>query len=177
MNEKIKLGISRCLLGNNVRYNGGHKREPSLLESLDREVEFVPVCPEVEIGLPIPREPVQLVRESENTPPRMMTVNTKIDHTERMTAWLKVRLDQLEHMGVSGFVFKSESPSCAVKDLDIFNERGKAWGKGSGIFARAFMERFVGIPVAEEQELRDAAARKEFMERVTAIHLRLAENS
>ena len=157
MHEKIKLGISTCLLGKNVRYDGGHKLEPLVIETLEQSfenLEFVPVCPEVEAGFPIPREPARLVGPPHS--PRMVTQNTNTDVTDRLLAWTKKRLDQLEKENLRGFVFKSRSPSCEMDDTDGF----------TGIFARAFMERFPHIPVIDEIKFRDETLRKRFIEGV-----------
>ncbi len=154
MNEKIKLGISTCLLGENVRYNGGHKLDPLVIETLEQSfenVEFVPVCPEVEAGFPIPREPVQL--KGSPGSPRMITEKTNIDITDRVLAWTRKRLAQLEKENLRGFVFKTRSPSCGMGGGKVF----------TGIFARAFMERFPHIPVIDEEKFRDEHLRETFI--------------
>ncbi len=107
--EKIKLGISTCLLGENVRYDGGHKLDRFLTETLGQYVEYVPVCPEVECGLPIPREALRLVGNPDS--PRLVTTRTKQDLTDRMTQWAQKRVVELEGEGLFGFIFKSDSPS------------------------------------------------------------------
>src|SRR5512143_1734368 len=105
----IKLGISSCLLGENVRYDGGHKLDHYLRDTLGQFVEWVPVCPEVECGLPVPREAMRLVGDPDA--PRLVTRKTGIDHTERMTKWAGRKLAQLERQNLCGFVFKARSPS------------------------------------------------------------------
>ena len=104
---KITLGISSCLLGNNVRYDGGHKLDPWLRDTLGARVAWVPVCPEVEYGLPVPREALRL--EGDPADPRLVAVDTGVDHTAGMKAWANRRLDELEREGLCGFVFKSRS--------------------------------------------------------------------
>jgi len=167
MNGKIKLGISTCLLGKNVRYNGGNKLEPPVIDTLEQvfeNLEFVPLCPEVEAGFPIPREPARLVGSPRS--PRMVTQNTGTDVTDRILDWAKKRLDQLEKENLRGFVFKSRSPSCEMDDTDGF----------TGIFARAFMERFPHIPVIDEIKFRDETLRKRFIKNVKSCIMNSRRN-
>ena len=155
--ELIRVGISACLLGQEVRYDGGHKRDPVLTEVLGPFVEWVPVCPEVEMGLGTPREPMRLVRDGSST--RMVTIHTGIDHTDAMNAWSKKRLDELARADLDGYVLKSKSPSC-----------GMEVESGPGLFAAALMSQMPGLPVEEEIRLSDARLRKHFIERLFAYH-------
>jgi uncharacterized protein YbgA (DUF1722 family)/uncharacterized protein YbbK (DUF523 family) len=164
MEEKIKLGISSCLLGEKVRYNGGHTLDHFLAGVLGQYVEYVPVCPEVEMGLPVPREALRLVGTPET--PRLMTQKTGIDYTGRMLAWAKTRLDQLEKEGLCGYIFKSKSPSSGMERVKVYNETGVARRTGVGMFARAFMERFPLLPVEDEGRLHDIGLRENFIVRV-----------
>src|SRR5512135_523699 len=107
--EKLKLGISACLLGEKVRYDGGHKLDRYIKETLGKYVDWVPVCPEVEYGLPVPREAMRLVGTA--SAPRLMTSRTEVDHTDGMRRWAGQRLDELEKEALCGFIFKSRSPS------------------------------------------------------------------
>lgn len=159
-----KLGISTCLLGENVRYDGGHKLDRYLRDVLGPFVEWVPVCPESECGLGIPREAMHL----EGTPesPRLITRKTRIDHTEKMVRWAEKRLDELQKQNLCGYVFKAKSPSSGMRDIKIYSERGQPVSKGSGIFAGLFMKRFPLIPVEDEGRLNDAGLRENFIERV-----------
>ncbi len=109
MEERIKLGVSACLLGQNVRYNGGHSRDAFITDTLSKYVEFFPVCPEVECGLPVPREAMRLVGDPES--PRLITSKTKQDHTESMLKWCLWRIRELEELDLYGFIFKKGSPS------------------------------------------------------------------
>jgi len=140
MEDKIRLGISTCLLGENVRYDGGHKRDRFIIETLGQFVEFVPVCPEVECGLPIPRESMHLAGDPES--PRLVTTRTKVDHTERMLTWAGKRVRELEKENLCGFVFKSNSPSSGMERVRVYNEHGIPQKIGIGMFARAFMDHF-----------------------------------
>ena len=164
MNDRPKLGISTCLLGENVRYDGGHKLDRYLRDVVGKFVDWVPVCPEVECGMPTPREALRLVGDPEN--PRLVTSRTGIDKTEQMLTWAKMRLDQLEKENLCGYVFKSKSPSSGMQGIKVYDKNGVPSKKGVGIFARAFMERFPLMPVEDEGRLNDARLRENFIERI-----------
>jgi uncharacterized protein YbbK (DUF523 family) len=164
--EKIKLGISSCLLGLAVRYDGGHKLDPLLMDTLGKYAEWVPVCPEVECGLPVPREPMGLAGNPRA--PRLVTLHSNIDHRGRMLTWAKSRLEALREEKLCGFVFKSRSPSCALRGIALSAESGMPNVDGQGIFARAFMEKFPDLPVEDEVRLSEPELRKNFLERVSA---------
>ena len=149
----LRIGISRCLLGEQVRHDGGHKRDDVLLEALGRHVEWVPVCPEVEVGMGTPREPMRLAGDSHA--PRLITITTGIDHTDAMNRFAQQRVRELETLGLSGYVFKARSPSCGIGGVPL----------ETGLFARAFMEHFPLMPVADEDHLHDPQAIKNFLER------------
>lgn len=167
MNTKIRLGISSCLLGNSVRYDGGHKLDHFITETLGKHVEYVPVCPEVECGMPIPRESMRL--EGDPELPRLVTTRTKIDKTDQMAGWAQRRVADLEKEELMGFIFKSDSPSSGMERVKVYNESGMASRKGIGLFARAFMEHFPLLPAEEEGRLHDPALRENFIERVFAL--------
>ena len=152
---RLRIGISRCLVGEQVRHDGGHKRDDVLLDALSRYVEWVPVCPEVEVGLGTPREPMRLAGDPRA--PRLITINTGVDHTDAMNRFARQRVRELEALDLSGYIFKADSPSCGIKTQE-----------GVGLFARAFMEHFPRIPVEEEGRLHDPQAIKNFLERARA---------
>ncbi|MEW6247283.1 MAG: DUF523 and DUF1722 domain-containing protein [Nitrospirota bacterium] len=160
----IRLGVSRCLLGDHVRYDGGHKRDSFVVEVLGRFVEWVPVCPEVEAGFGVPREAMRLVGNPRH--PRLLTVHSACDRTEEMARFSEERVRELEALDLSGFVFKKDSPSCGVERVRVFNSQGIPSLKGVGLFARAFVQRFPLIPVEEEGRLCDPVLREHFIERV-----------
>jgi len=160
----LRLGISRCLLGEDVRFDGGHKRDAFLTDVLGRYVEWVPVCPEVEAGLGTPREAMRLVGNPQQ--PRLVTLKSGQDHTHALEAMAARRLDDLAGADLSGFVFKKDSPSCGVERVRTYNEHGMPGRKGVGLFARAFLARFPLIPVEEEGRLCDPLLRENFIERV-----------
>ena len=195
--DRIRLGISSCLLCERVRYDGGHKHDVYLTDTLSQFVEWVPVCPEVECGLGVPREMMNLVvpvrrnlekgtgtfsgrvrrpacgpldvAEKEPVPfssPRLVTIRTRVDQTERMLAWARRRVEELAREDLCGFVFKATSPSCGREGVPVYDSRGMAQESGVGLFARLFMQRFPLLPVEDEERLRDAALREDFLERI-----------
>ncbi|NLX60011.1 MAG: DUF523 and DUF1722 domain-containing protein [Phycisphaerae bacterium] len=166
-NEKIRLGISTCLLGEPVRYDGGQKRDDFLVDTLGQYVQWVPICPEVECGLPVPREAMRLVGDAES--PRLLTIRTKIDHTDRMLGWAARRVGELEREGLCGFVFKSKSPSSGMERVKIYDDAGNSRKVGVGLFARTFMQRFPLLPVEDEGRLHDPLLRENFIERVFCL--------
>jgi uncharacterized protein YbgA (DUF1722 family)/uncharacterized protein YbbK (DUF523 family) len=162
--EKIPIGISTCLLGEKVRYDGGHKHDRFITQTLGRFFRFVPVCPEVECGLPVPRESMRL--EGDPAHPRLITHKTKTDHTERMRGWGKGRLEELASADLCGYIFKSKSPSSGMERIKIYGEGGSIYPKGRGIWAAMFMDRFPLLPVEDEGRLHDPRLRENFIERV-----------
>ena len=147
-----RVGVSACLLGEEVRHDGGHKRSATLVELIGPQVELVPVCPEVEVGMGTPREPLQLLRDAQGT--RMVTVRTGIDYTDQMNEWARARVSELERSGLHGYVLKSGSPSCGLE--------------GPGLFAQVLMTAIPALPIIDEKRLEDPASRAEFMRRVIA---------
>jgi len=166
--EKIKVGISTCLLGERVRYDGGHKLDRFIRETLGRFFEFVPVCPEHEAGFGTPREAFRLVGDP--AAPRLITQKSGIDHTERMLAWCRKRLDELEAQRLCGFIFKAKSPSSGMERVKVYGEKGMPAKVGVGLWAAAFMERFPLLPVEEEGRLHDLPLRENFIQRVFAMN-------
>ena len=162
--EKIILGVSTCLLGEPVRYDGGHKLDRFLRDTLGRYVEYVGVCPEVECGLGVPRESMHL--EGDPQAPRLVTTRTKRDVTDQMTAWAKRRVEELEQANLCGFIFKSNSPSSGMERVNVFDSNGMPRKVGSGLFASIFMQHFPLIPVEDEGRLHDPVLRESFIERI-----------
>ena len=162
--EKIKIGVSTCLLGEKVRYDGGHKHDRYITETLGQYFDYVPVCPEVEYGLPIPRESLRLVGDPAS--PRLLTTRTGVDHTEGMSRWAERRLEDLEHEGLSGFIFKSRSPSSGLKGVKVYTPSGMPSHSGVGIFAAAFTRRNPRIPVTDDGRLHDPDLRETFIDLV-----------
>jgi uncharacterized protein YbgA (DUF1722 family)/uncharacterized protein YbbK (DUF523 family) len=167
MADKIRLGISTCLLGEQVRYDGGHKWDRFLTDTLGKYVDFVPVCPEVECGLGIPREAMRLVGDPAD--PRLVTVRSGVDHTERMLTWARARVVELEGEDLCGFIFKSDSPSSGMERVKVYGPSGMPAKTGVGLFARTFMEHFPLLPVEEEGRLHDPKLRENFIEAIFTL--------
>ena len=161
MEAKFRIGISSCLLGNEVRWNSGHKHDKYLTRTLGKYVEYVPVCPEVEAGFGVPRESFRLVGDADN--PRLVTFKSKTDHTDRMLAWAAGRVRELEREDLCGFIFKSDSPSSGMIRVKVYNEKGMPHKVGVGMFARAFMDHFPLIPVEDDGRLNDPVIRENFI--------------
>lgn len=162
---EIRVGASTCLLGQHVRYDGGHKKDPFVTGSLARFVAFVPVCPEVELGLGTPRESVRLVRLGDGV--RMVGHRSGTDHTDAMRRWAEGRVRELEGEDLCGYVLKKDSPSCGMERVKVY-AKGPAARTGRGLFAEALMERMPLLPVEEEGRLNDPRLRENFIERVFA---------
>lgn len=164
MEKPLRLGISSCLLGNNVRYDGGHKLDRFIRDTLGKYVEFVPVCPEVECGMPVPREAMRLVGDIDE--PRLRTIRSGVDLTDQMQTWAADKNGWLAEQDLCGFIFKSKSPSSGMQGVKVYSEKGMPQQKGVGIFARAFMARFPDIPVEDDGRLHDPGLRENFIERI-----------
>jgi uncharacterized protein YbgA (DUF1722 family)/uncharacterized protein YbbK (DUF523 family) len=165
--DRPRLGISACLLGDQVRFDGGHKRDPFLTDILSPHVCWVRVCPEVEVGMGTPRETLRLERR-DGRAIRMVTTRTGIDHTDAMSAWARRRLTELEREHLSGYVLKKDSPSCGMEKVKVFGASGMPRRTGRGVFAEALMRRFPNLPVEDEGGLSDPRRRENFIERVFA---------
>lgn len=164
--DTIRIGISSCLLGEKVRFDGGHKRDSFLVDTFGRFVEWVPVCPEVELGLGTPREALRLVRKGDAI--RMVNTRSGRDISDEMRAWARRRADALAGENLAGYVLKKDSPSCGMERVKVYAESGMAGKDGRGLFAEALMARLPRLPVEEEGRLSDPRLRDNFVERVFA---------
>jgi uncharacterized protein YbgA (DUF1722 family)/uncharacterized protein YbbK (DUF523 family) len=164
LETKICIGVSSCLLGNPVRYDGGHKHDRYITDVLAKYFEFVPVCPEVECGLPVPRESMRLFGDSKA--PRLITSRTGIDHTEKMLSFCRRKISELETEDLCAFIFKKDSPSSGLHRVKLYGKSGSTRKAGRGLFAAAVTEHFPGLPVEEEGRLHDAVLRENFIEKV-----------
>ncbi|MFC1512188.1 YbgA family protein [Candidatus Latescibacterota bacterium] len=162
--ETINIGVSACLLGERVRYDGTYKLDRYLVETLSKYFRYMPVCPEVECGLPVPREVMWL--SGDPVYPRLVTIQTGIDHTERLQMWGREKLRVLEHEDIWGFILKSRSPSCGVAKVTVHRGRGSSPACGAGIWARMIMDRFPLIPVEGDDRLSKPEIREHFIERI-----------
>lgn len=161
----VRIGISACLLGEPVRYNGAHKLAP-WLDALAAHVEWISVCPEVESGMGVPREPVRL--ELATAGPRMIGNFSAVDYTTRMATWAEARLEGLLSAKICGYVLKKDSPSCGVSAVALFRDGLLVNRDGRGLFAAALLARVPDLPVVEEDALADADGRVAFLERCRA---------
>lgn len=164
MATSLKIGISSCLLGNSVRYDGGHKLDRFLTDTLGEFINFIPICPETECGLGIPRDPIRLEGNIHN--PELIVIETRIDITKKMKQWCIKRLNELKRENLCGFIFKSKSPSCGLKHVGIYNDKGIPVHRGTGLFARHFVNSFPFIPVEDEENLHNPGHRENFIERI-----------
>ena len=172
MEGNIRLGVSSCLLGNCVRYDGGHQHDSFLTDTLGQYVEYVPVCPEVECGLSTPRESMRLVGDPAD--PRLVTSRSGQDYTDQMKKWALARVKELAKEELDGFVFKRMSPSSGMARVKVYSEAGMPNNKGIGIFAKIFMDHFPFLPAEEDGRLHDPVLRENFIQRIF-IHKRWRE--
>lgn len=166
MGSKLRVGVSSCLLGNAVRWDGRHRRDAFLVDVLGEHVEWVPVCPELEVGMGVPREPIRLVGDPRS--PRLLGERSGKDHTAAMQRFAEARVRELAALGLAGWVTKSGSPSCGLSHVPVHPARGGGAPRrcGIGVFVRVLAERMPLLPVEDEVRLLDAAARDAFVERV-----------
>ncbi len=160
--RKLRVGVSACLLGQEVRYDGGHKRDRFLTDVLGPSVEWVPVCPEVEIGLGVPRPPIRL--EGDPDAPRLVDPRSRVDHTERMVRFAKARTAALARLELDGYVLKKDSPSCGMEGVPVEGTSRR----GVGLFARALMEALPTLPMEDEARLHEARLCESFVQRMFA---------
>ena len=166
--EEIRLGISSCLLGQEVRFDGGHKHDRYLTGVLGAWVRWVPVCPEVDIGLPVPRPAIRLEGDPER--PRLVEPKSGDDLTRRMMEYAGAKLAELQELELDGYVLKRASPSCGMERVKVWSAGGMPAKQGTGVFARVLLDRWPHLPVEEEGRLTDAVLRENFIERVFCRH-------
>jgi len=162
----LRLGVSSCLLGENVRYDGGHARDRFVVETLGRWFEWVQVCPEVEMGMGTPRPTIRLIDEGAGI--RLVAPSTGEDFTERMAAYARERVGELRALDLDGYVLKRGSPSCGMERIRAYRNGMPGRRNNAGLFAAHLMERWPELPVEEEGRLNDAVLRENFIERVFA---------
>jgi uncharacterized protein YbbK (DUF523 family) len=174
VSERPRVGISACLLGEPVRYDAGHKRDAWLVDDLGPQVEWVPVCPEVEAGFGTPRETMELVK-ADGGGIALMTTGTRCDVTDRMRRYTDRRIEELARAGLDGYVLKADSPSCGIDGVPVSviscaALRFDPGGTGRGLFAEALLSRLPHLPVADERRLADPAFRAAFVARIVQHH-------
>ena len=166
--DRLKLGVSSCLIGEKVRHNGGHTRNEFVLNTLGQWVDWVPVCPEVEIGLGVPRESLRLVGKLDS--PRMVGTRSGDDHTDTLNDWAEVRIQHLKNQKLDGYVFKKGSPSCGLFRVKVYDHNTVPIAKGRGLFAEKLTRAMPLLPVEEEGRLNDPKLRENFIERIFAYN-------
>ena len=164
--QRLRLGVSACLLGRPVRFDGGHKRDSFITETLARFVDWVPVCPEEEAGLGTPREAMRLVHQ--RGAERLVTVRSQRDVTDTLTGFAAARVPQLTAFNLDGFVLKKDSPSCGLARVKVYSAHGVPARTGRGLFAAALCAAFPTLPVEDEGRLQDAVIRENFIARIYA---------
>jgi len=165
--RKIRVGISSCLLGEPVRYNGGHKHDRYITDVLGEHFEYVPYCPEVAIGLGVPRATIRLRATSVGARAVQPDVGER-DVTDQLSAY--GRTVATDSGDLSGYIFKSRSPSCGPARVKVYDERGSPSGAAAGIYAAAFRAALPLVPVEDEGRLNDPDLRDNFIERVFVYH-------
>lgn len=164
--DEVRIGISACLLGEPVRFDGGHRRDRYLTDTIQRFVTFVSVCPEMELGLGAPRETLRLQDRGEG--PRLVAPKSGADHTDAMTAWSRDKVAALEALGLSGFILKKDSPTCGMERVRVYDRNDVPARTGAGLFAASLMHGAPLLPVEEDGRLHDPRLRENFFERVFA---------
>jgi uncharacterized protein YbgA (DUF1722 family)/uncharacterized protein YbbK (DUF523 family) len=162
--SRVRIGISSCLLGEKVRFDGGHKKDEFLTSHFGRYVEWVPVCPEFEIGLGVPRESLRLVADGKNV--RLVAPRSGQDHTDQMNHWTKEQTRRLMEQGLCGYVLKRSSPSCGLERVKVYSGAGLLNRDGRGLFASGLVDRFPNLPMEEEGRLNDPRLRENFVSQV-----------
>tara|TARA_R110002096_G_scaffold433887_3_gene653829 strand:- start:35624 stop:36655 length:1032 start_codon:yes stop_codon:yes gene_type:complete len=171
----IRIGVSACIVGQEVRFNGGHKRSDYVCEELGARAEFVPVCPEVEMGLTVPRETLRLVRKEKGGAPILFAPKSGTDHTAKMEAFAARRVEELSKLDLCGFIVQKGSPSCGMERVKAYSLKGGMPDRDArGLFTRELMRRMPQLPVEEDGRLNDPVLRNHFVERVFA-HRRLKD--
>jgi uncharacterized protein YbgA (DUF1722 family)/uncharacterized protein YbbK (DUF523 family) len=168
---KVRIGISACLLGQEVRYNGSHKRDDFLVDTFGQFVEWVPVCPEVELGMGTPRPSIRLERvNGDGSGVRLRMPSTGQDLTEAMMDFSRQRVEALATLELDGYVLKKDSPSCGLERVKIYHGAGAPMKDGRGVFAQVLLARLPHLPLEEEGRLNDPLLRENFITRVFVHH-------
>ncbi len=168
---KIPVGVSSCLLGNKVRYDGGHKWNQAINQLLICRFEFIPLCPEVAVGLGTPREPIKLVHTKDSRIHAIGVNNHSLDITQDLETFSRSKMPELSRL--CGYIVKSKSPSCGLESVNISINSNQYDVEGRGIFTRILLETYQSLPVVEENHLDDPLMREVFFERVYAYAQRL----
>lgn len=163
----MRLGVAACLLGEEVRFNGGHKRDRYVTGGLAEVAELVPLCPEVKIGLGVPREAIRLAQDA-NGDVRLVGSNSGADHTDAMRTFSEGKAAEIVGMSLSGYIFQTGSPSCGMERVKQYDRNGVPSKVGVGLFAAAVMAAMPLLPCEEEGRLNDDGLRENFLVRIFA---------
>lgn len=167
MTGPVRIGVSACLLGEYVRYDGEHKLDLCITGVIAKFFALVPICPEVGCGLPVPREAMRL--EGEQDAPRLMTIQTRIDRTGQMLDYCAAKLGEFGKMDLCGFVFKERSPSCGISAVPLYTGADSVVAT-AGLFAREIRRHFPLMPLEEAERLNNPEIRERFIESVFLYH-------
>ncbi|MCP4446167.1 MAG: DUF523 domain-containing protein [Myxococcales bacterium] len=167
MRDRPRVGVSSCLLGHLVRYDGAAKGLPWVQEEIGCAVDLQPICPETGAGMPVPRPPIQVLQHRSGAL-RVVLVQGEGDVHSPLSAFCESNRSSLEGQELDGYLFKARSPSCGLHDTPYFSESGDTIGQGAGLWARTIIERWPDLPLADESQLRDPAARSDFVRQVQA---------
>lgn len=159
----LVIGISSCLLGNKVRYDGDHCRHDEIIRYLDKKFTLMPFCPEVAIGLGVPRPPIQLIQSNGEIRVKAV-IDPSQDLTRALTNYAHSLSEQFET--ISGYIFKSRSPSCGIGDVKVYDTSGELIMHSYGQFAKIIMQKYPDLPISDETRLSDSASIKEFLSQV-----------
>ncbi len=166
--KRPKVAISACLLGEEVRYDGDHKKNEFLVQHLEPHVDWVPICPEVEMGMGIPREPIEIRQKDDGV--RLVGRNSEKDWSATSLEKSEELCNLLKKERISGAIFKSKSPSCGLKQVPRFGEDGVELSSGAGLFSQYFRNTFPYLPIIQEDEVEADDLRQHWLMRVFAVH-------
>lgn len=169
ISDKIRLGVSSCLLGMQVRWNGAHSRESYLEQIISKYVSWTSICPEVEIGMGVPREPIRLVGKSDSEI-RLVGTKSENDYTDLMQTWAQKQAKELINVGLDGYIFKKDSPSCGISRVKVYRDQSLPIRDGIGLYARNIIDVLPSLPVEDEGRLKNPKIREHFFQRVFAYH-------
>ncbi len=164
--QLLRLGVSTCLLGEEVRFDGGHARDRYVTDTLGQWFEYVSVCPEVEMGMSIPRPAIRLIDEGQGV--QLVAPSTGEDFTSRMADYAQAKVTELMKFDLDGYILKKSSPSCGLARIRVYRDGMPARRNEQGLFAAQLTERWPSLPVEEEGRLNDPGLRENFIERVFA---------
>jgi len=163
-NTPITIGVSKCLIGEKVRYDGNHARNSFVADTLNKWVEFTPVCPEADLGMGIPRPTIRLEKQKNDI--KLICPSTNKDYSKQMNNYGLKKVKEFKKNELDGYIFKRSSPSCGINKLKVFRDDGSIERTGIGFFAKNILEQFPNLPIEDEGRLSDPQLRENFIERI-----------